>query len=246
MSGWIRINKGLSESIRFKRVVRRLKDSNALRNACDGNETLLVTACLGAIVRLWNYADSHITNDNRIDATFDEIDELVGIPGFASALPSDWLVKVDEATVELPDFLEHNGTSAKHRSDNARRQAEWRERQKGAGSNADVTLRNARNASRPDQTRPDQKKAAEPLVFHENLPAEEWEEWLAHRREKRLSMSPRALKKQLKLLSEYDTESQRKIIDTSINAGWEGLFPLKDKAPKHANGSVKNPYRGAI
>jgi hypothetical protein len=59
-------------------------------------------------------------------------------------------------------------------------------------------------------------------------------------------MSPRALKKQLKLLSEYDTESQRKIIDTSINAGWEGLFPLKDKAPKHVNGSGKSPYKGAI
>lgn len=246
MSGWIRIDKGLSESIRFKRVVRRLKESNALRNACDISETLLVTACLGAIARLWNYADSHITDDNRIDATFDEIDDLVGIPGFAASLPSDWLVKVDDETVELPDFLEHNGTSAKHRSDNARRQAEWRARQKDDNSNAGVTGRNARNAARPDQTRPDQKKAAEPLVLHENLPAEEWEEWLAHRREKRLSMSPRALKKQLKLLSEYDTESQRKIIDTSINAGWEGLFPLKDKPSKQVNGAGKSPYKGAI
>jgi hypothetical protein len=155
LSGWIRIDKGLSESIRFKRVVRRLKDSNALRNACDVSETLLVTTCLGAIVRLWNYADSHIRDDNRIDATFDEIDDLVGIPGFAAALPSDWLVKVDDETVELPDFLERNGTSAKHRSDNARRQAEWRARQKDSNSNGDVTDRNARNDARPDQTRPD-------------------------------------------------------------------------------------------
>ena len=246
MSGWIRIDKGLGESIRFKRVVRRLKDSNALRNACDSYETLLVTACLGAIVRLWNYADSHISDENRIDATFDEIDELVGIPGFAASLPSDWLVKIDDKTVELPNFLEHNGTSAKRRSDNARRQAEWRERQKDGKSNDDVTLRNARNASRPDQTRPE-KKAAEPLVLHENLPAAEWDEWLEHRRDKRLSMSPRALKKQLKLLAGYDTETQREIIDTSINAGWEGLFPPKGKvAPVKPNGHGKDPYKGSI
>jgi hypothetical protein len=247
LSGWIRIDKGLSESIRFKRVVRRLKDGNALRNASDCNETLLVTACLGAIVRLWNYADSHIRDDNRIDASFDEIDELVGIPGFAASLPSDWLVKVDDDTVELPDFLEHNGTSAKHRSDNARRQAEWRARQKNGKGNCDVTLRNARNDARPDQTRPEEKKAAEPLVLHENLPAAEWEEWLEHRRDKRLSMSPRALKKQLKLLAGYDTETQRTIIDTSINAGWEGLFPPKgNAAPVKPNGHGKNPYKGSI
>jgi hypothetical protein len=158
LSGWIRIDKGLIESIRFKRVVRRLKERNALRNGGDTSEQLLVTACLGAIVRLWAYADSHITEDNKLDATFDEIDELVGLPGFAASLPSDWLVKIDEETVELPDFLEHNGTSAKQRTANARRQAEWRARQRKLKDNADVTLRNGSNDARPDQTRPDQKK----------------------------------------------------------------------------------------
>lgn len=68
---------------------------------------------------------------------------------------------------------------------------------------------------------------AVPLVLHASLPKESWEEWLAHRREKHLSMSPRALAKQLKLLAEYPTEIQREVIDTSINAGWEGLFRPK-------------------
>lgn len=156
MSGWIRIDKGLIESIRFKRVVRRLKERNSLRNDDDTSEQLLVTACLGAIARLWAYADSHIAEGNQLDATFDEIDELVGLPGFAASLPSDWLIKLDEETVELPNFLEHNGTSAKQRTDNARRQAEWRARQKEAKNNDDVTLRNRSNDARPDQTRPDQ------------------------------------------------------------------------------------------
>lgn len=65
--------------------------------------------------------------------------------------------------------------------------------------------------------------------LHASLPLDAWEEWLAYRREKRLSMSPRALAKQLKLLARYPTETQREIIDTSINAGWGGLFPSKGK-----------------
>lgn len=77
---------------------------------------------------------------------------------------------------------------------------------------------------------------AAPLVLHVSLPAESWSEWLAHRREKHLSMSPRALNKQLKLLAEYPTAVQREIIDTSINAGWEGLFRPKGNAAK-PNGS---------
>lgn len=68
------------------------------------------------------------------------------------------------------------------------------------------------------------------LTLHASLPREAWEEWIAHRKEKHLSMSPRALNKQLKLLAEYTTDVQREIIDTSINAGWEGLFRPKGKA----------------
>lgn len=73
------------------------------------------------------------------------------------------------------------------------------------------------------------KGAAAPLVLHESLPRDAWEEWLAHRRERRLSMSHRALRIHLKLLAKYDTEIQREIIEASIGNGWEGLFPPKGK-----------------
>lgn len=96
-----------------------------------------------------------------------------------------------------------------------------------------------------EQSRTEQKKTAvSQLVLHDSLPMDSWEEWLAHRREKRLSMSPRALSKQLKLLANYDTPTQREVIDTSINAGWEGLFAPKGKTPIKPTGS--NPYAGAI
>ena len=205
MSGWIRIDKGLPESIRFKRVVRRLKESNALRNAGDVTETLLVTACLGAIAKLWIYADSHIADDNRIDATFDEIDDLVGIPGFAASLPSDWLVKVDDETVELPDFLEHNGTSAKNRSDNARRQAEWRARQKEGENNSDVTLRNARNAARPDQTRPAHIQNGHPSAVPTDV-QQVFDHWKVEHKHPRAQLDGKRLKLIRVALQAYSAE----------------------------------------
>ena len=77
------------------------------------------------------------------------------------------------------------------------------------------------------------KKGADaPVVLHESLPRDAGEEWLAHRREKRLTMSPRALNKQLKLLARYETAIQREMIDISINAGWEGIFAPKGAQPQ--------------
>jgi Helix-turn-helix domain len=73
------------------------------------------------------------------------------------------------------------------------------------------------------------KPTAEVVELHESLPRESWEDWLTHRRERRWSMSPRALKPQLKLLAKFDTDTQREIIETSMQAGWQGLFALKGK-----------------
>jgi hypothetical protein len=61
------------------------------------------------------------------------------------------------------------------------------------------------------------------------LPSKEWDEWLSFRRKKRWPVDALTLKKQLKVLAEYDTATQRAMIDTSIQSGWQGLFPLKGR-----------------
>lgn len=53
----------------------------------------------------------------------------------------------------------------------------------------------------------------------------EWEKW--RRKEKRKKITPMAEKKQHKLLSKYDHETQRQIIDHSIMNDYQGLFPPK-------------------
>lgn len=144
MSGWIKIEKSLLSDLRFNRMVRQYcNDSNALRN--EG-----VTALLGALTQLWLYADEHIHDDDTLRASVDDINELVGINDFCNMVPRDWLVIIDPEHIKLPNFLGHNGTSAKFRKQNAARQATFRSKR----SNALLTHSNASNDARPDQTRP--------------------------------------------------------------------------------------------
>jgi hypothetical protein len=69
------------------------------------------------------------------------------------------------------------------------------------------------------------------VTSHESLPAETWQEWLSHRKRRRWPCDPTTLKKQLTLLAKFDTPTQREMLDTSMQAGWQGLFPPKG-APK--------------
>ena len=88
------------------------------------------------------------------------------------------------------------------------------------------------NDVHPLKTEPSKRtvKGVTELSLHQSLPRTSWEEWLAYRRENRYPLSPRALSKQLKLLADYDTATQSEIIDTAINAGWQGLFRPKGKS----------------
>ena len=60
------------------------------------------------------------------------------------------------------------------------------------------------------------------------LNVEAWNEWCEYRRiEKKNKVGPLGAKKQHELLVEYTYEQQQLIINTSMNGGWTGLFPLK-------------------
>jgi hypothetical protein len=143
VSGWVKWEKDLETDPRMKRMVkdwRRLCNAEALHD---------VTLLCGSLLRLWVYADSHIRADNTLDMGFAEIDEHLGVSGFCSIVPQSWLVEVNDHCVELPDFLEHNGTEAKKKAQGNKRVENHRQRKRNADALPDQT--------RPDQTRPDQK-----------------------------------------------------------------------------------------
>ena len=65
-------------------------------------------------------------------------------------------------------------------------------------------------------------KISEPLPVPEEL----WNDWLKHRKEIGKPLKGTAMKSHIKLLNEYPNQAQE-IIRTSINGGWQGLFPPK-------------------
>jgi hypothetical protein len=164
---------------------------------------------------------------------------------FVQALLSARFVDTDpECRLIVHDWHEHcpNWVRAKLKKDGASFVAS--SDASNTGSNApssDTTNANSNGGtSRADLNQAkrseDKGSRASALVLHESLPREAWSEWLLYRKGKRYPCDDLTLGKHLAVLEKYPTSGQREIIDTSINAGWQGLF-----APKNGTKPVRAP-----
>lgn len=151
MNHWIKIEKALETDPRVLRAARELA-----RRECNAGALHHVTLVVGALARLWIFADSHAREDDTLDMGFEDIDDFLGIPNFCSLLPADWIVEIDEHRVELPCFSEKNGAEARRRALTQKRVAQHRGAEVKRSS---VTPRNAR--ALPDKTRQDKTREEE-------------------------------------------------------------------------------------
>lgn len=161
LSGWIKVEKDLRDDPRILRMAKGLRNAQVTQERVSTK--MAETLVLGGLVQFWMYADSHIREDNTLDIGIDEIDELVGIVGFAKLIPVDWLEILEEHRVKLPGFQEHNGTEAKKRALTQKRVANYRVRSVTQESSSGVTSSNAPalpDQTRLDQTRPEKKRTA--------------------------------------------------------------------------------------
>ena len=69
-----------------------------------------------------------------------------------------------------------------------------------------------------------------------------WQDWEQHRREKRVRLTPLALKKQLAEMFAWGPERSVAAIEFSIAKGYTGLIEPKGNA--NGNGSKHNGHRG--
>lgn len=154
MSGWIKVEKDLANDPRVLRMASRLRNAEV---TLASRSKLLV---IGAIVTLWWYADTHIGDDDVLPIGTDQIDELVGLTGFCEIMPAEWLQVIDANSVKLVDYFAHNGTNAKARALNQRRQETFRNNtpKPSRTRNAVVTQGALPDKSREDKTREDQEK----------------------------------------------------------------------------------------
>ena len=228
---YISIEKDLIDSIKFRRLVKNY--SNALVTRDKTLLPLCVTTLLGGLVKFWLYADSYIDDSNVLTVTLDEINEIVGIDHFAQALPLDWLVILDAEHVQLPNYLEHNGTSAKKRKQNAQRQANYRHRLKLSDSNALLTRDSRVTVTHNDAIpipipipKPDKRNPLKP-PFDESaitgLDLDAWQDWVAYRAKRKPAIKPASMQKAAESLAALGT-AQRATVDNSIANGYQGLF----------------------
>lgn len=76
---------------------------------------------LGALVTLWCLADSQADAEGvLVGYDKEDIDQLVRVPGFCDSLPADW-IDLSSEWVKLPEYEEHNGSTAKSRAQSTKR-----------------------------------------------------------------------------------------------------------------------------
>ncbi len=165
MSAWIKLEKSIDSDPRVLRMARKLERRFSLvengvtqdSDSCNACALPGVTLVVGALSRLWTYADTHIRHDDVLELGPDEINLLVGVPGFVEMCPTDWLEPIDEESVKLPNYQEHNGVEAKRKALTQKRVETLRKRNRNA-----VALQECNALALPDQTRPRPRPKEEP------------------------------------------------------------------------------------
>lgn len=100
---WIKMRKKLRKDGRVLQIARK----------CNAKRVTV----LGALCDLWMLADDYADENGVIHGwTLDDVNAEVDVPGFAESLPIEWL-QVEGDSVKVPNYLEHNGSTAKKRAD---------------------------------------------------------------------------------------------------------------------------------
>lgn len=73
-------------------------------------------AALGKCARLWVWADQNSVDGNAMRVTDSFLDRLTNCPGFANALREVGWLSGRDCLLTIPNFLRHNGQSAKKRA----------------------------------------------------------------------------------------------------------------------------------
>lgn len=171
---WIKMRTSLLTNPKVNGIARELEShrdvTGVLSTGFNGVMSEIVTrnvmrhVTVSCLLVIWGAANEHTKDGVFRNADISDIDDMVGVPGFAAAMEDvGWLVADAEAgTVTLPNFNEYN-TSGDTRSagakTNAQRQKEYRDRQKQSpdGNESNVT-RDVTSNRREEKSREEKKE----------------------------------------------------------------------------------------
>jgi len=132
---WIKVRNELRTHPKIRQVMARLNAKALSLSAVTGESRTTVTRShvIGCLVVLWMLADEHADSHGIVEGGEDFVDELVEFPGMAAELETIGWVRfiTDDFGVQLTQFVnyqEHNGSTAKTRSQNNKRKRKQRDR----------------------------------------------------------------------------------------------------------------------
>lgn len=210
-----------------------------------------VPTIVGHLFIFWSYADRN-TSDGSLNSTDKTIDRKT-LPGFAKALRAvGWLSGRDRSLI-LPNFIRHNGDSAKARNLEAEAKRLRRSAAKDASPSPDES--DTLSDKCPTNVRPEKRREEKsikketdvsPPDFKDQEIQEAWELWLQSRREKRNAVKPTARKLQLAKLRKLSKADALAMLNHSTENGYTGLFGPNDSGSRkqrsrnddNANGSA--------
>lgn len=92
---------------------------------------------VGCLWKLWTWADQNTADGNAVSVTDVTLDRFTGVTGFASSMRNVGWLTGENYQITFPNFVEHNGSTAKKRAKTQQRVSKHR----NARSVTDVTLK---------------------------------------------------------------------------------------------------------
>jgi len=92
---------------------------------------------VGCLWKLWTWADQNTADGNAVSVTDVTLDRFTGVTGFASSMRNVGWLTGENYQITFPNFVEHNGSTAKKRAKTQQRVTKHR----NARSVTDVTLK---------------------------------------------------------------------------------------------------------
>lgn len=232
-SDWIKVRTVLPTDGRLRIVSR----------TCH---VLPVTA-FGALVTLWCLADAHADESGTlVGYTCDDIDGLVGVPGFCKSLPDDWLDASGEY-VKLPEYQEHNGTTGKSRAQATKRQKRHRDVTNESRSERDTSV--TREEKRREEKKEQKQKTAPCGDLFPGVDPQVVADFTAMRKSMRAAVTPTAVAGLTREGAKAGL-SLEQVLAVCCERGWRGFkaewLDNDGKVGAAPKGTLGNPWDGAL
>ena len=188
---------------------------------------------VGGLFSAWCLFDEQ-TEDGKLEGYTPEIlDELIGLPGLAAAMCSVGWLDIEDNSLRVPRFDEHNGKSAKRRSQENDRKMSARDADKCPQEEKTPVRKMSSLEKRRIEKNNKEPQVAISLPFDSPEFETAWTLWLTHKKEIGQKMPPTTIKAQLGKLKKWGEPKAILAIENAIAAKWQGLFEPKPELPAH-------------